>query len=289
MDFEIDQSRYLAALALARTATAERPSLPVLANVLVQASSEGHVVCSATDTIVSLEVTVPAEVRRPGGLTVAGKFLHEIVKTLSRGRLQAREVDHLALQIASGKTTIRAPGLATSDFPSLPRPSSHLVGVRGSALAGLIASVAFSASTDEDRVNLNSILLEAGKSGTTAVATDGYRMAKCTRAIDGLMLAKAVTLPRSAVQVLGRVLDQYPDQIEVGTDGHRFFVRAPDVLLSMKLTDATFPHHAVIPTSHLHEVYVARESLLSALGRVGLMADGTDRLVRLQLEDHSIV
>ena len=48
MEFEIDHARFLSALSLAQTVADKRATMPVLANVLLRASADGHVVCSAS-------------------------------------------------------------------------------------------------------------------------------------------------------------------------------------------------------------------------------------------------
>ena len=58
MEFEIDQPRFLSTLALAQTVADKRSTMPVLANVLLQATADDQLVCSTTDMMISLTETV---------------------------------------------------------------------------------------------------------------------------------------------------------------------------------------------------------------------------------------
>ena len=83
LDFEIDQSRLLATLGLAQTVADKRSNnQPILANVLLRATKDGRLVCSATDMMISVTETIPVEVKTPGSLTLGVRYLHNVVRTL---------------------------------------------------------------------------------------------------------------------------------------------------------------------------------------------------------------
>ena len=83
MEFEIDQSRFLAALGLAQTVADKRSNTqPILANVLLRATKDNKLVCSATDMMISVTETIPVEVKTPGALTLGVRYLHNVVRTL---------------------------------------------------------------------------------------------------------------------------------------------------------------------------------------------------------------
>ena len=72
MEFEIDQARFLSALALAQTVADKRSNnMPILANVLLRTTKDNRLVCSATDMMISITETIPVEVKTPGALTLA--------------------------------------------------------------------------------------------------------------------------------------------------------------------------------------------------------------------------
>jgi DNA polymerase-3 subunit beta len=81
MELEIDQARLLSALSLAQTVADKRSTMPVLANVLLRATSDGHLVCAATDMMIALTESVAATVKSTGSVTVGVRHLHGVVRT----------------------------------------------------------------------------------------------------------------------------------------------------------------------------------------------------------------
>ncbi|MCY1011166.1 hypothetical protein OV079_37535 [Nannocystis pusilla] len=66
MEFEIDQARFLSALALAQTVADKRSNnMPILANVLLRTTKDNRLVCSATDMMISITESIPVEVKTP--------------------------------------------------------------------------------------------------------------------------------------------------------------------------------------------------------------------------------
>ncbi len=297
MEFEIDQTRFLSALSLAQTVADKRSTMPVLANVLLRANSEGHVVCSATDMMISLTETIPAEVKTSGSLTVGVRHLHGVMKTLPAGDLSFKGLENHWAQILAGKSEFKLMGMPENDFPELPNPARgaksrkevSFTTITGHVLADLIGKTEFSVSTDEARVNLNGVLFECDGKVGTMVSTDGHRLTKYTRPLEGPVLDKGIIIPRKGMIEIRKVLDRIPGEVELGIGDQYLFLRAGDLLLSVKLNSVTFPpYKQVIPAAHKREVLVGRNELLGALRRAEVMAPEKTATVRLRLSEGSL-
>jgi DNA polymerase-3 subunit beta len=295
MEFEIDQARFLAALGLAATVADKRATMPVLANVLLRATSDGHVVCSATDMMISLTESIPAEVKSTGSLTVGVRHLHGIVRTLSSGPLRVKGLDNHWAQIVAGRSEFKLMGMPENDFPELPEPRAGNGGkaavqfteVPAHGLADLIQKTHFSVSSDEARVNLNGVLFECDGETGIMVSTDGHRLTKYARPLPGPRLDKGIIIPRKGMLEIKKVLERVSGEVGIGVGDQHLFVRAHDgLLLSVKLNQVTFPpYKAVIPGSFQRDVQLPREELLHALRRAEVMAPEKTATVRLALSE----
>lgn len=289
MEFEIDQARFLSALSLAQTVADKRSTMPVLANVLLRASADGHLVCSATDMMISLTEQVPAEVAKPGSLTVGVRHLHGVIRTLPSGSLRIKGLDNHWVQVVSGKSEFKLMGMPESDFPELPAPAKgdkgpSFVKVQAHALADLIQKTQFSVSTDEARVNLNGVLFECDGETGVMVSTDGHRLTKFSCPLTGPKLDKGIIIPRKGMLEIRRVLDRVSGEAEIAIGDQHLFLRANDLLLSVKLNNVTFPpYNAVIPTGSQRDASLPREDLLAALRRAEVMAPEKTATVRVSL------
>ena len=81
MEVHVDRDAFFRGLQLVHNIVEPRQTLPILANVLVEASGE-TVRVTATDLEVGARVTVPAKVAQAGTITLPARKLLEIVKEL---------------------------------------------------------------------------------------------------------------------------------------------------------------------------------------------------------------
>lgn len=289
MELEIDQARFLSALALAQTVADKRSTMPVLANVLLRATSDGHLVCAATDMMIALTETMPALVKSTGSVTVGGKHLHGVVRTLPAGSIRLKGLDNHWVQINAGRSEFKLMGMPESDFPELPeagkgKKTLAFTDVPGHVLADLIGKTQFSVSTDEARVNLNGVLFESDGSTATMVSTDGHRLTRYAARLPGPKLDKGIIIPRKGMLEIRRMLDRVQGDVGIAVGEQHLFLRADELAMSVKLNNVQFPpYKAVIPTSHQRRVTVAREELVGALRRAEVMAPEKTATVRLQL------
>lgn len=288
MEFEIDQARFLAALALAQTVAEKRGTMPVLANVLLRATSDGHVVCSATDMMIALTETVPADIKSTGSVTVGVRHLHGVVRTLAPGKLRVQGLENHWVQILAGSSQFKLMGMPENDFPALPSADGKekltFTSVQSHALADLIHKTQFSVSTDEARVNLNGVLLECDGETGAMISTDGHRLTKFSTPFAGPKLSKGVIIPRKGMLELRRVLERAGSEVELAFTDQYLFLRADELVLSIKLNQVAFPpYSAVIPKAFQREAELPREELLQALRRAEVMAPEKTATVRLQL------
>ena len=149
LDFEIDQSKLLATLGLAQTVADKRSNnQPILANVLLRATKDGRLVCSATDMMISVTETIPVEVKTPGAITLGVRYLHNVIRTLPAKPLRIKGLENHWAQVIVGRSEFKLMGQSPADFPDLPDTKGiTFTKIPGVVLADLIQKTAFSVST----------------------------------------------------------------------------------------------------------------------------------------------
>lgn len=292
MEFEIDQSRFLAALGLAQTVADKRSNTqPILANVLLRATKDNKLVCSATDMMISVTETIPVEVKTPGALTLGVRYLHNVVRTLPSKPLRIKGLDNHWAQVIVGRSEFKLMGQAPGDFPELPDPTKGVKFTRvpSHTVADLIQKTQFSVSTDEARVNFNGVLFESNGELGTMVSTDGHRLTKLSLPLVGPKLERGIIIPRKGMLEIKRVLDRIDGEVGIAVDGQHLFVQADELTLSVKLNNVVFPpYEQVIPREHKRRVTALRDELIDALRRAEVMAPEKTATVRVQLAPGSL-
>src|SRR2546422_9817976 len=101
MDVVLDRDAFLKGLQMVHNIVEPRQTLPILANVLLEADGE-TVRLTATDLEVGARVSVPARVATKGAITVSARKLSEIVKELPAASLSLKVGDNAAVARPGG-------------------------------------------------------------------------------------------------------------------------------------------------------------------------------------------
>ena len=150
MEFKIHKAEFLKGLRLAQNIADRKSTMPMLANVLLRATSKGQLLVAATDLNVSLSAELSCQTQREGGLTVGAKALHDIVVNLPGDEISLRRADNNRAEISAGKVDYRLVGMPDRDFPKMPdHREVKYAKVDTAVLREMIDKTLFSVSSDE--------------------------------------------------------------------------------------------------------------------------------------------
>jgi DNA polymerase-3 subunit beta len=293
MKLTIEKSDLHRGLSRLQAVVEKRHSMPILANVLLDASRQGdhgRLELVATDLEVGVRDVHSAEVDNSGSITVSARRLFDIVRELPDQPVQLVAEPDAFLQIDSRRIHFSLAGTTAEEYPNLPDFSpDRLVSLQASILSTMIERTMYAASLDETRYNLNGVyfetLLETQK--VRMVATDGHRLALVDRGIGSEVegLASDVIIPRKGLAELKRLVDEEDaDQVEIGFEGNSGLARKNSVTLVMRLIEGKFPdYQQVIPSNTEHHLTLPSEPLIRAAPRVALLSIERSHAVKLEL------
>jgi DNA polymerase-3 subunit beta len=279
MRIQVAREPFFRALQLLQNIVEPRQTLPILANVLLEAD-EGGLHVSATDLEVGARIAVPATIDRPGGITLAARKLLELVRELPGQPITLALLDSGWVQLLCGSSSFRLVGLAAEEYPPLDVDAADgWLAVDGGRLRGMLVRTSYAMSQDESRPFLNGVYFAVRKRELRVVATDGHRLA-LGRLEVGTDAELSGIVPRKAVHEMSRVLGG--DEVALAFRENHFFLRTPGFVLVSKLVEGQFPNYEqVLPRAHPWRLVVNREPLIAALRRVSVVADDRTRPVRL--------
>src|SRR5690606_27561890 len=161
MKLSMERSALLRAMSRAQSVVERRNTIPILANVLIEAES-AQVTFRATDLDIEVLDRAAAMVERPGATTVSASMLHEIVRKLPDGALVNLAEDGASgrLTITAGRSTFSLSTLPKEDFPVM-ASSEYASNFSAPAtdLRRLFDKAKFAISTEETRYYLNGVYL----------------------------------------------------------------------------------------------------------------------------------
>jgi DNA polymerase III subunit beta len=288
MEVVLDRDAFLKGLQMVQNIVEPRQTLPILANVLLEAEGEG-VRLTATDLEVGARVAVPAKVGGKGAITVSARKLAEIVKELPAAAVALKVTDNVTVSLRCGGATYRLVGLAPDDFPPVvPAAPQSWVTLEAKLLREMLGQTSFAVSHDETRYALNGVLFAFQGKDVRMVATDGHRLALSTRSLGKALSNATGIVPRKAVTEIMRVLGA-GEEVQLAITENQFVMQMPNFVMTARLIEGQFPNYeAVIPRSHPGRLAAPRSSLSAALRRVAVMAEERNKPVKLALSPASL-
>lgn len=285
MKISVSREELLPALQAVNNVVERRQTLPVLANVLVQADADG-VTLTATDMEVEIIVRLPVEVSREGAVTIPARKLLDICRSLPADARIVVDAAESKARVQSGRSRFVLATLPATEFPSIGTFQAALEAeLDAGILAELINSTQFAMAHQDVRYYLNGLLLEFGEQQIRAVATDGHRLALCDREVEvSASPLRQVIVPRKGVLEILRLLGHTQGKVALSVGSNHLKVAIPAQSVSTKLVDGRFPdYERVIPRGGDKIVQAVREDARAALGRTSILSNEKFRGVRLQL------
>ena len=299
MELVVRKADLLRELQLLQGIVERKITIPVLANVLVEAG-DNELRLLATDLEVGLRSRCDASVAKPGTVTIPAKKLFEIVRALPETDVRIEE-DKSGVRVAADRFDSRLATLPAEDYPSLPVSADDVGETLGSAgLRQMVGKTQFAITGEDTRYFLNGGLLVLKAGAMSLVATDGHRLAlvSVNRGSDAGTKEGGtgggedkggeeikVILPKKTLSELGRLLAESDADVRfVRSENHLFFSVGGRLLIS-RVIDGQFPaYDRVVPKSNDKRIEFDRDRLTSAVRRVALLSNERSRAVKFQMD-----
>jgi len=294
MKATVERATLLRCLSHVQSVVERRNTIPILSNVLIEASSAGTLKVMATDLDLQIVESMTANrVDGPGAITVSAHLLFDICRKLPDGSEVSLETADNRMTVRAGRSRFSLPTLPRDDFPMIVEgelPTSFEI--PAALLAQLIDRTRFAISTEETRYYLNGIFIHVTDEELKAAATDGHRLARFTipkpAGAEGM---PDVIVPRKCVAELRKLLEEVLDTnvlVDLSASKIRFTLGGEKVLTS-KLIDGTFPDYTrVIPTANDKLLKLDPKSFYEGVDRVATIATERTRAVKMALDTDKV-
>jgi len=294
MKATIERATLLKSLSHVQSVVERRNTIPILSNVLIEATEDGTLKLMATDLDLQIVEVVAAAIDQPGAITVSAHTLFDIARKLPEGsQVQLSAADGKMLVVA-GRARFNLQTLPKDDFPMIAEgelPTKFELPAE--TLKQIIDKTRFAISTEETRYYLNGIFVHVqddGQPTLKAAATDGHRLARVTvPRPDGAEGMPDIIIPRKCVGELRKLLDEVDGSVEISLSSTKVRFGLGTAILTSKLIDGTFPDYSrVIPTGNDKLLKIDPKSFMQGVDRVATIASEKTRAVKMALERDKI-
>src|SRR4051794_29303406 len=282
MRFTISREKLQEGLSAVSASIPAKTTLPVLANILVEATDKG-IRLSGTDLDIAVTTEVTADVETPGAITIPAKKLTEIARELPPAPVRIAAAGEQRVTLDCGRTHFKILGLPRDEFPAFPNVRfNESWRIRSGDLQKLISHTSFAVSTEESRPILNGVLWELKPEMMRMVATNGHRLAKMEMPIKsgGAPPCDLIVPPKALDQI--RKLFPEDEELEIAKGENHLGFRSPFTAVFTRLIEGPYPNYdQVIPKDNDRVAVADKQALTSALKRMSVIASDQTHRIRL--------
>ena len=260
-----------------------RPSVPILAGLLVRADADG-VTFSSFDYETSAQITVPATVSDEGSALISGRLLADISRSLPPKAVDLTS-DDTKMEIVCGSARFTLQTLPVADYPSLPVMPESTGTVPSDVFAQAVSQAVVAAGRDELLPVFTGVRVEIEGDTISLLATDRYRMAlkELTWNPSSTQVSATALVPAKVLNETSRSMTA-GDEVTlslasgggsgdgiIGFEGHG---AAGARQTTTRLLDGEFPKvRHIMNTAAVLNVRVSTAEAIAAAKRVALVAE----------------
>jgi DNA polymerase-3 subunit beta len=266
----------------------KRNTMPILANILINASQD-KVELIGTDLEVGMKTHFSAEVEETGAVTVSGKKVFEIAKSLSsRDDVSFEKIDEKMMRITSGASEFKVNILPKEDYPQVPEPKFEKdINLPLEKFKEMIERV-YCAISHEQRYYLNGALMKLKNNSIELISTDGHRLAYTCSKIEDLNITEEIKgiISKKTLSELRKFEDK---TIAFDLDENNLFFNITNRTITSRIIEGKFPNYeAVIPKDNSNTLTLSREKISNAVSRVSLLSSERSRGVRFSIKGNKV-
>jgi len=284
--FRVDRDVLTEAVAWTARTLPIRPSLPVLAGLLIEAGSfdgDDGLMLSSFDYETSARATLSAEVSEEGRALVSGRLLSDICRSLPNKPVEFT-TDGPKVTLTCGSARFTLPTLPVEDYPPIPVMPEAKGVVKSETFSHAVTQAVTAAGRDDMLPVLTGVRVELDGDSIALLATDRFRLSHRELAwepgasdISAAALVPAKVLGDTAKSLTGgpeitiALATSGTGEGVIGFEGH---VNGGLRRTTTRLLDGEFPKvRSLFPSEHLTIARVDRAALIDSVKRVALVAD----------------
>ena len=270
-------------------ALSNKPTNPILEGIKISAE-DNELTLSATDTDLSIEKKIKADIKVEGETVVPGKFITEFVKKLSNSEieLEVNNKNQLLIRYDGNESIIQCYNVI--EYPGFKKlKTDEWFGISQKDLKALISKTIFSVALDDSRPILKGVLFDIDQKEISAVALDGYRLARVKKKSTA-NVKKQIVVPTRSLNEISKLLDDSDDIINVYIDSNAIMIDTVDTKIISRLLEGDFVNYKqIIPMNYETFVIVNKLQLEDALERVSLLSKvGQNNFVKFDIKEGAV-
>ena len=272
MRFTCEKNMLVTGLGIVGRTVAQKSTLPVIEGILCRAGNSLTLTGYNMETAITYEID--AEVTDVGDCILPARLFGDIIRKLPEGPVTVVVDENYKVAIRSGYANFSISAESADDYPELPDVNSgRPVMIPQNVLKELISGTIFAVSENQSRPIHTGVKFEVDEKTVSAIAVDGFRLARRTyhfpepgsRTMD-------FVVPSASLKEVEKILQDTDDEMSFTLGDKHILYQIGNATLVCRLLEGEFlDWHRVVPTDCPIKLAANVGDLSSSIDRVGLV------------------
>ncbi len=272
MRFTCEKNMLVTGLNIAGRAVAQKSSLSVIEGILCKAGMGISLTGYNMETAITYDID--AEVTDPGECILPAKLFGDIVRRLPEGPVTVVVDEAYKVSIRSGYASFTISAESSEDYPELPDVNSgRPIRIPQCKLKELITGTIFAVSENQGRPIHTGVKFEVTDTSITAIAVDGFRLARRTyHPEEGTGRELSFVVPSPSLKEVEKIVTDSEDNASFTLGPKHILFQMGTATLVCRLLDGEFlDWRRVVPTNCPIKLIAHVSDLAASVDRVGLI------------------
>ena len=272
MRFTCEKSMLVTGLNIAGRTVAQKSSLSVIEGILCKAGHGLSLTGYNMETAITYDIE--AEVSDPGQCILPAKLFGDIVRRLPEGPVTVVVDDSFKVSIRAGFASFTISAESAEDYPELPDVNEgRAIRIPQCKLKELISGTIFAVSENQGRPIHTGVKFEVTDDSITAIAVDGFRLARRTyHPEESTGRTLSFVVPAAGLKEVEKIVTDSEDNAAFTLGSRHILFQVGNATLVCRLLEGEFlDWRRVVPTNCPVKLVAHVSDLSSSVERVGLI------------------
>ena len=272
MRFTCEKNMLVTGLNITGRTVAQKSSLSVIEGILCRAGHNLSLTGYNMETAITYEID--AEVTDVGECILPAKLFGDIIRRLPEGPVTVVVDDNFKVSIRSGYASFTISAESADDYPELPDVNEgKAVRIPQNKLKELISGTIFAVSDNQSRPIHTGVKFEVTEDSISAVAVDGFRLARRTyRPEGGTGRTLSFVVPAAGLKEVEKILTDTEEDAAFTLGPKHILYQLGNATLVCRLLEGEFlDWRRVVPVNSPVKLTAHVSDLSSSIERVGLI------------------
>ncbi len=276
MYIECDSKKLNEAVKHVQKAVHDKSSLAVLEGILIKAYDD-ELFLNGYNIEFGINTRIETKIVMEGEIVLNARMFSEIVRKLPDDKVIIKTNENYSTEIKCGNSVFSIMGLATDEYPQLPKmDKEYSINILSDVFGSMIKQTIFAVSKSETNPTHRGILFEIENKKINAVAVDGYRLAFRQEDIDVDENYGKISfiIPEKTLNEIINILPDESEKIKISISKKYILINIGEYEIFSRLIDGNFiDYKSTIPSEFSTDFCINTRELIESVERVSLVMD----------------